>query len=112
MDKIAEALHLKGHKHDEEHPESSTAPESDAVKKEPEFDASQITVLFVLGGPGAGKKPFIPTIRPRWPTSLIAGKGTQCANLVKDFAFCHLSGGSSFCMIILSHSFTCPALSW
>jgi UMP-CMP kinase len=32
------------------------------------------TVVFVLGGPGAGK-------------------GTQCANLVKDYAFEHLSAG-------------------
>jgi len=31
-------------------------------------------VLFVLGGPGAGK-------------------GTQCAKLVQDFGFCHLSAG-------------------
>ncbi|KAJ3381216.1 bifunctional uridylate/adenylate kinase [Lobulomyces angularis] len=32
------------------------------------------TVIFVLGGPGAGK-------------------GTQCANLVNDFGFVHLSAG-------------------
>ena len=32
------------------------------------------TVVFVLGGPGAGK-------------------GTQCANIVRDFAFVHLSAG-------------------
>ncbi|KAG0040563.1 bifunctional uridylate/adenylate kinase [Podila clonocystis] len=32
------------------------------------------TVIFVLGGPGAGK-------------------GTQCANLVRDFGFVHLSAG-------------------
>jgi len=31
-------------------------------------------VIFVLGGPGAGK-------------------GTQCARLVEDFGFCHLSAG-------------------
>ncbi|KAE9406972.1 UMP-CMP kinase [Gymnopus androsaceus JB14] len=51
IDKIADALHL--HK---------TA-----------FD-SKVTVIFVLGGPGAGK-------------------GTQCARLVQDFGFCHLSAG-------------------
>ncbi|PSK43748.1 Uridylate kinase isoform B [Elsinoe australis] len=34
----------------------------------------QALVLFVLGGPGAGK-------------------GTQCANLVRDFGFAHLSAG-------------------
>ncbi|TEB36073.1 UMP-CMP kinase [Coprinellus micaceus] len=38
------------------------------------FDSSKITVIYVLGGPGAGK-------------------GTQCAYLVEDFGFCHLSAG-------------------
>jgi len=38
------------------------------------FDDSKITVIYVLGGPGAGK-------------------GTQCELLVKDFGFCHLSAG-------------------
>jgi len=38
------------------------------------FDESKITVIYVLGGPGAGK-------------------GTQCARLVEDFGFCHLSAG-------------------
>lgn len=52
VDKIAGALHLTPHK--------------------PTFD-SKVTVIFVLGGPGAGK-------------------GTQCARLVDDFGFCHLSG--------------------
>ncbi|PPQ74180.1 hypothetical protein CVT26_006762 [Gymnopilus dilepis] len=40
----------------------------------PTFDSAKVTVIFVLGGPGAGK-------------------GTQCADLVKDFNFCHLSAG-------------------
>ncbi|KAG6825952.1 UMP-CMP kinase [Tricholoma furcatifolium] len=40
----------------------------------PTFDNSKVTVIFVLGGPGAGK-------------------GTQCAKLVSDFGFCHLSAG-------------------
>jgi len=38
------------------------------------FSPSDVTVLFVLGGPGAGK-------------------GTQCANLVRDYHFTHLSAG-------------------
>ncbi|KAJ6611764.1 UMP-CMP kinase [Mycena sp. CBHHK59/15] len=42
--------------------------------KSPEFDNTKVTVIFVLGGPGAGK-------------------GTQCSRLVEDFAFCHLSAG-------------------
>jgi len=40
----------------------------------PVFNDSKITVVFVLGGPGAGK-------------------GTQCARLVDDFRFSHLSAG-------------------
>lgn len=38
------------------------------------FDPKHTTVVFVLGGPGAGK-------------------GTQCQSLVKDYAFVHLSAG-------------------
>jgi len=38
------------------------------------FDHTKVTVIYVLGGPGAGK-------------------GTQCAELVKKFNFCHLSAG-------------------
>jgi len=53
IDKIADALHLHSHK--------------------TTFD-SKVVVIFVLGGPGAGK-------------------GTQCARLVQDFGFCHLSAG-------------------
>ncbi|KDR81358.1 hypothetical protein GALMADRAFT_239211 [Galerina marginata CBS 339.88] len=40
----------------------------------PVFDSKKITVIYVLGGPGAGK-------------------GTQCAKLVEEFGFCHLSAG-------------------
>ncbi|ORY05319.1 UMP-CMP kinase [Basidiobolus meristosporus CBS 931.73] len=40
----------------------------------PAFDKEDVTVIFVLGGPGAGK-------------------GTQSARLVKDFGFVHLSAG-------------------
>ncbi|KAK1229064.1 bifunctional uridylate/adenylate kinase [Marasmius sp. AFHP31] len=60
IDKIADALHL----HKKPAAGSST----------PTFDPKKVTVIFVLGGPGAGK-------------------GTQCACLVQDFGFCHLSAG-------------------
>ncbi|KAK5461025.1 bifunctional uridylate/adenylate kinase [Exophiala xenobiotica] len=40
----------------------------------PVFDPQKVTVLFILGGPGAGK-------------------GTQSANLVRDYGFVHLSAG-------------------
>ncbi|AEO53555.1 hypothetical protein MYCTH_2295056 [Thermothelomyces thermophilus ATCC 42464] len=40
----------------------------------PAFSPADVTVLFVLGGPGAGK-------------------GTQCSRLVRDYHFKHLSAG-------------------
>ncbi|OLL27167.1 Uridylate kinase isoform B [Neolecta irregularis DAH-3] len=40
----------------------------------PTFDKDKVAVIFVLGGPGAGK-------------------GTQCANLVQEKGFVHLSAG-------------------
>ncbi|KAI4238548.1 MAG: hypothetical protein LQ349_001035 [Xanthoria aureola] len=43
-------------------------------KNTPTFSPDHISVIYVLGGPGAGK-------------------GTQCANLVRDYGFKHLSAG-------------------
>ncbi|KAI0879379.1 uridylate kinase [Hypoxylon argillaceum] len=43
-------------------------------RKTPVFSPDDVTVLFVLGGPGAGK-------------------GTQCARLVDAYGFTHLSAG-------------------
>lgn len=40
----------------------------------PAFSSDKVSVIFVLGGPGSGK-------------------GTQCAKLVKDHGFIHLSAG-------------------
>jgi len=42
--------------------------------KKPTFGQDEASVIFVLGGPGAGK-------------------GTQCQNLVTDYGFVHLSAG-------------------
>jgi UMP-CMP kinase len=43
-------------------------------RSKPLFAAKDVWVVFVLGGPGSGK-------------------GTQCANMVKDYGFKHLSAG-------------------
>lgn len=52
-----------------------TSPRLSAPKKStPAFSADETSVIYVLGGPGAGK-------------------GTQCANLVRDYGFTHLSAG-------------------
>ncbi|KAF6227342.1 hypothetical protein HO133_008786 [Letharia lupina] len=52
-----------------------TSPRLSAPKKStPTFSPDKTSVIYVLGGPGAGK-------------------GTQCANLVRDYGFTHLSAG-------------------
>jgi len=43
-------------------------------RQEPLLSPDQVTIIFVLGGPGSGK-------------------GTQCAKLVQEFGFKHLSAG-------------------
>jgi len=62
----------------EEATQTETSPKSPATAENPStsavFDHKKITVIYVLGGPGAGK-------------------GTQCALLVKDYDFVHLSAG-------------------
>ncbi|KAK6357545.1 hypothetical protein TWF718_001854 [Orbilia javanica] len=65
-----------------ERPKMPAAPaaksDSDGLPKlrddGPIFDPKEIKVIFVLGGPGVGK-------------------GTQCAKLVKEYDFVHLSAG-------------------
>ncbi|CAK7895908.1 uridylate kinase [[Candida] anglica] len=54
-------------------PKSAVEPSS-ASKPTRSFKDGEVSVIFVLGGPGAGK-------------------GTQCANLVRDHGFVHLSAG-------------------
>lgn len=54
---------------------SPQTPRLPAPKQDtPRFSPSNVTVVFVLGGPGAGK-------------------GTQCAKLVDEYHFTHLSAG-------------------
>ncbi|KAL6868461.1 UMP-CMP kinase [Trichoderma novae-zelandiae] len=50
------------------------APAAQLAQTKPVFDPADVTVVFVLGGPGAGK-------------------GTQCARLVAEQGFTHLSAG-------------------
>ncbi|WWD21357.1 hypothetical protein CI109_105841 [Kwoniella shandongensis] len=53
---------------------AATTADAPTWSDKPVFDNEKITVIFVLGGPGAGK-------------------GTQCDRLVKDYGFKHLSAG-------------------
>ncbi|SCU95688.1 LAMI_0F03312g1_1 [Lachancea mirantina] len=55
-------------------PSEFVEPREISKEKKPAFSEDEVSVIFVLGGPGAGK-------------------GTQCANLVKDYGFAHLSAG-------------------
>ncbi|GAA5797457.1 adenylate kinase-domain-containing protein [Helicostylum pulchrum] len=54
--------------------EAKAKKEQKQTKAIPAFSPEEVTVVFVLGGPGAGK-------------------GTQCENLTKDYGFVHLSAG-------------------
>jgi len=67
IEKIQEALHLKHH--DKPHGDASGSSKKPTV-----FDHDKVTIIFVLGGPGAGK-------------------GTMCDKLVADYGFEHLSAG-------------------
>ncbi|KAG0249898.1 hypothetical protein BG011_008839 [Mortierella polycephala] len=55
-------------------PVADKATQAKIIAAEKKDALKDATVIFVLGGPGAGK-------------------GTQCANLVRDFGFVHLSAG-------------------
>ncbi|WWC91117.1 uncharacterized protein L201_006058 [Kwoniella dendrophila CBS 6074] len=55
-------------------PDAKAVPEQAVLSDKPVFDQNKVTVIFVLGGPGAGK-------------------GTQCERLVADYGFKHLSAG-------------------
>ena len=56
-------------------PPRADSPRLSAPPKDtPTFSPGKTSVVYVLGGPGAGK-------------------GTQCANLVHDYGFTHLSAG-------------------
>jgi len=77
IDKTKEVLHL-GKKKEDGAPlsptEGSSAAAATPANQTPAFDATKVMVIYVLGGPGAGK-------------------GTQCGRIVEDFGFVHLSAG-------------------
>ncbi len=55
--------------------DQGTIPQLPApYRTKPLYSTDQALVIFVLGGPGAGK-------------------GTQCANILRDYGFKHLSAG-------------------
>ncbi|KAI5953536.1 URA6 [Candida jiufengensis] len=60
--------------YNKEDPKSAIDPELPRLSNGPVFEPGQISVVFVLGGPGSGK-------------------GTQCDILVKEKGFTHLSAG-------------------
>ncbi|KAI8061578.1 adenylate kinase-domain-containing protein [Gongronella butleri] len=70
--KSREGQRLPRTKEELQQPAVQQAPAAD--KPVPAFKQEDVTVVFVLGGPGAGK-------------------GTQCDRLRKDFDFVHLSAG-------------------
>jgi len=72
IDKTKEVLHLNKEKKTGDTPTSPTT--ATTLAQTPAFDEKKVLVIFVLGGPGAGK-------------------GTQCGRIVEDFGFAHLSAG-------------------
>ncbi|KAG8746929.1 UMP-CMP kinase [Ceratobasidium sp. 414] len=76
VDKMKEPLRINKEKKAGEGSASLTSPTAAASTsaETPAFDATKVMVIYVLGGPGAGK-------------------GTQCARIVEDFGFVHLSAG-------------------
>jgi UMP-CMP kinase len=85
LDHLKEIVQPK--KHDEPHVVADSARST----AQPKFDSNKVTVIFVLGGPGAGRPPF-QTIRLSQVLTPSTGKGTQSEKLVQEYDFCHLSG--------------------
>jgi UMP-CMP kinase len=102
IDKIAHALHLdkaEAHAKVEEQRAEATATTSTAPGP-PVFDSQKVTVVFVLGGPGAGMPVQYP-IRYFFISFSWSGKGTQSEKLVEEFGFAHISGVSPIMTIPL-----------
>jgi UMP-CMP kinase len=108
VEKIADALHIPG-VHKREGEASAAAATAEGEAKKPIFEKEKVTVIFVLGGPGAGMSlsffpsllPFFFLPSPHTPCQLKLiisnihhlGKGTQCSLLVEKYSFSHLSAG-------------------
>jgi UMP-CMP kinase len=73
---------------------TSSTTASTTATASPALDSTKVTVIFVLGGPGAGMYMFIhcDIMAQSVVLNAATGKGTQCAKLVEEFGFCHLSG--------------------
>lgn len=104
LDKITHAFHKdKATGSDSNKEAVGTAAEGTTVAETqtsgPVFDNKKITVIYVLGGPGAGMSILYSVTQCTTCTSSDCvfvssqlGKGTQCALLVKEYDFVHLSG--------------------
>jgi UMP-CMP kinase len=96
IDKIKGALHKDESVHSAAPKEtglSSNPPPSDlSTPEHPAFDSKLVTVVFVLGGPGAGKSSYLDFVGCLSLILSLTGKGTQCEHLVRDYGFKHLSG--------------------
>ena len=56
IEKIADVLHIPHHHHQEAHKgEAQPATSAETAKPTPVFESEKVTVIFVLGGPGAGE---------------------------------------------------------
>lgn len=92
---------------------SPTSPTTASVPQLPKrvvFDSANVTVIFVLGGPGAGEAKPRTAFPSKDLADVKAGKGTQCERLVADYGFKHLSGelaclcgGSAWTWSCLAH---------
>jgi UMP-CMP kinase len=73
--------------------EDKAAAVAGVEAKKPILEKEKVTVVFVLGGPGAGVS--LCPLHINSSSSVIhrLGKGTQCGLLVEEFNFSHLSAG-------------------
>lgn len=62
-----------------------------ASRTSPVFDPKDVSVIYVLGGPGAGPSCSLTRLACML-NGINSGKGTQCARLVEERNFVHLSG--------------------